>query len=185
MTSKANNKKQPLRRHLFLIGFMGSGKSAVSRALAKKLGVRRYEMDREIEHKESMRISEIFDKYGEEHFRDIETSFVKKLAARKPAVVSCGGGVVLRSENVASMKEQGEIILLDASPGTILSRVSHSTNRPILNGHMNLEYITELMDRRREHYEKAADLTVMTDGKNIDAIAEEIIALLLPADNEK
>jgi shikimate kinase len=81
------------------------------------------------------------------------------------------------------MKEQGTIILLDASPETILSRVSHSDKRPILNGHMNVEYISELMSRRKEHYENAADLTVTTDGKSIDEVTEEILELLFPAED--
>ena len=183
MGSRTKNKKQPLSRHIFLIGFMGSGKSAVSRALARQLGARRFEMDREIERSEGMRISEIFEKYGEEYFRDVETSFVKGLAGKRPVIVSCGGGVVLRPENVASMKEQGTIILLDASPETILSRVGHSDKRPILNGHMNVEYISELMSRRKEHYENAADLTVKTDGKSIDEVTEEILELLFPAED--
>ena len=90
-------------------------------------------------------------------------------------VVSCGGGSVLRDENAALMKENGCIVFLRATPETIYERVKDSTNRPILNGNMNVEYIRELMEKRRPRYEAVADICVDTDGKDVDAISEEIL----------
>lgn len=163
-------------KNIFLIGFMGSGKSTIARELSKQLGVAQVEMDEMIVEEQGMPITEIFEKYGEEHFRDIETELVCRLQEKDGVVVSCGGGAVLREENRRIMKQSGCIVLLMAKPETILARVKHSTNRPVLNGHMNVEYITELMERRRSCYEDAADVRVETDGKRIGEICEEILS---------
>lgn len=163
-------------KNIFLIGFMGSGKSTIAKVLAKKLDVMQVEMDEQIQAEQAMPITEIFAKHGEEYFRDIETELLERLQAKDGVVVSCGGGAVLREKNREIMKQSGVIVLLTAKPETILGRVKNSTNRPVLNGHMNVEYITELMEKRRACYEAAADIVVATDGKSSEAIAEEILA---------
>jgi len=89
-----------------------------------------------------------------------------------------GGGAVLREENRRMMKESGAIVWLTAEPETILERVKHSTDRPVLNGHMNVEYITGLMEKRRGCYEAAADFVVSTDVKSRDEICAEILELV-------
>ena len=81
----------------------------------------------------------------------------------------------MRPENTDHMKKNGRIVLLTAKPETIYERVKNSTDRPILNGHMNVEYIAELMEKRRALYEAAADITIQTDGKTREQICEEII----------
>jgi len=161
-----------------LIGFMGSGKSTIAKKLSEKLGVTQVEMDEVIVQEQGMPITEIFEKYGEEHFRDIETDLVRRLQEKDGVVVSCGGGTVLREANRKMMKESGVIILLTAKPETILDRVKHSTNRPVLNGNMNVEYIAELMEKRRTCYEAAADYTIVTDGKQRETICAEILELI-------
>ena len=161
-------------KNIFLIGFMGCGKSTVARTLSKKLGVTQVEMDELIVEEQGMPITEIFEKYGEGHFRDIETDLVRRFQEKAGVVVSCGGGAVLREENRSMMKQSGVIVLLTAEPETILERVKSSTNRPVLNGNMNVEYITELMERRRASYEDAADVCVATDGKSVEEICREI-----------
>lgn len=163
-------------KNIFLIGFMGSGKSTISQMLSEKLKVKQAEMDEIIVQEQEMPITEIFKKFGEAHFRDIETDLVKRLRADNGIVVSCGGGAVLREENRKIMKEAGVIVLLTAKPETILERVKDDTNRPILNGNMNVEYITALMEKRRTCYEDAADIIVATDSKNVEEICEEILA---------
>ncbi len=164
--------------NIFLIGFMGSGKSTVAKSLSRKLGTSCAEMDEMVVADQDMPITEIFDKHGEEYFRDVESEVLERITKEKHMVVSCGGGTVLRKRNVDFMKENGHIVLLTAKPETILKRVGRSTNRPILNGHMNVEYITELMDKRKDSYMSAAELIVATDDKSIAEITEEIIVEL-------
>lgn len=162
-------------KNIYLIGFMGTGKSTVAKALVKRLRAKCVEMDQVIEAEQGMAITEIFEKYGEEHFRNLETELLRSFAEQDDLVVSCGGGSVLREENAALMKAKGKIILLTASAETIYERVKDSTNRPVLNGHMNVEYIQGLMDKRSERYKTVADICIETDGKSADEICTEII----------
>ena len=163
-----------MKRHIYLIGFMGTGKSTVSRALHDSLSWDEIDMDKVIEQEQQMKITDIFAKYGEAHFRDLETGCLKSLSESTPAIISCGGGAVLRSENVEIMQKSGTIVLLTATPETVYNRVKHSTNRPVLNGNMNVEFIAQLMEKRREAYENASQVTVATDGKSPAQIAAEI-----------
>ena len=165
-----------IMQNIFLIGFMGAGKSTIAKELVKNLSMELVEMDAQIVKEQGMSINDIFSKYGENHFRDIESDLVKTLANKGNCIVSCGGGVVVRNHNVEVMKSNGKIVFLSASPETIFERVKHSTDRPILNGHMNIEYIAELMEKRRELYENACDIKIDTDNKNIRQICEEIIS---------
>ncbi|MCI7087956.1 MAG: shikimate kinase [Lachnobacterium sp.] len=164
--------------NIFLIGFMGAGKSTIARSLQRELGFPLVEMDERIVQEQGMSINDIFAQYGEAHFREIESQLVVDLGKQEPSIVSCGGGVVVRPENTQNMKKSGRIVLLKASPETIFERVKNSTDRPILNGHMNVEYIAELMEKRRALYEEAADITIQTDGKTREQICEEIIGKL-------
>lgn len=164
--------------NIMLIGFMGTGKSTIANVLKEKLQVTQIEMDTLIAQEAGMSIPDIFATYGEAHFRDLETKMLEKFKEEKPVVVSCGGGVVLRDENIDIMKGQGKIVLLTATPETIYQRVKDSTDRPVLNGNMNVEYISSLMEKRRARYEMAADITIATDGKTTEEICEEILKKL-------
>lgn len=161
--------------NIMLIGFMGTGKSTIAHKLKEKLNIEQIEMDALIAEEAGMSIPEIFEKYGEEYFRDLETKMLEKFQDRKPVVVSCGGGAVLRDKNIEIMKGQGKIVLLTAKPETIFERVRYSNDRPVLNGNMNVEYIAELMEKRRARYELAADIVITTDGKTVEDICQEII----------
>lgn len=162
-------------KNLYLIGFMGSGKSTAAKVFQDEYHMNLVEMDEEIVKQEKRAISEIFATDGEEYFRDLETALIKKIQAGTNQVVSCGGGAVLRSKNVEMMKKNGKLVLLRAKPETILGRVKRSTDRPLLNGNMNVEYITELIEKRRAIYEAAADLIIDTDGKSVHAVCREIM----------
>lgn len=164
-----------LTRHIFLIGFMGVGKSTVAGELQTKLSVPEIDTDAQIVAQEGMTIPEMFARKGEDYFRTRETEFLEGLASQEPCIVSCGGGMAMRPENVRLMHSQGEVIYLQAEPETIFEHVRHSTDRPLLNGHMNVEYIAELMGHRQPQYEAAATMRVKTDGLAPDAVAEKII----------
>jgi len=122
-----------------------------------------------------MSIPEIFEQYGEEYFRDLESDLLKKIQVGSNQVISCGGGVVLREQNVAEMKKNGKIVLLTAKPENILRRVIGNDDRPVLKGRKTVKDISELMEARREKYESAADVIVATDDKRITEICEEIM----------
>lgn len=166
------------KKNIFLIGFMGAGKSTIARCLHSHHGMEWLEMDKEIEKSEGMPISEIFRRKGEEYFRELETGLLLSLESRSNTVVSCGGGVPLRSCNVEAMKRSGIVVFLTARPETILERVKDSHDRPLLERHKDVEYIAGLLSKRLEKYEAAADVQIATDGRRTAEIAEEICALL-------
>lgn len=165
-------------KNIYLIGFMGAGKSTVARRLAQQTGAKRIEMDQLIEEQEGMPITQIFEQHGEEYFRNLETELLRSFLGQENLVISCGGGSVLRDENAELMKKEGVIVLLTATPETIYERVKDNKNRPVLNGNMNVEYIRGLMEKRRGRYEAVADYAVATDARHVPQICEEILALL-------
>jgi Shikimate kinase len=164
-----------LEKHIFMIGFMGVGKTSTSRRLSQKLHVRDVDTDFMIVQREGRSIPEIFEQSGEAYFRQVETEMLDVLAEQEPCVVSCGGGMVMREENVAKMREIGKVVFLTATPETIYERVKDSTHRPLLNGNMNVPYIKELMEAREPKYRAAADVMVATDNQNPGQVAEQII----------
>lgn len=158
-----------------LIGFMGAGKTTVSRELSRITGMEEIDMDAYIVEKEGMAISDMFEQFGEEYFREKETESLIEIMKHTNRIVSCGGGVVVKEKNVEHMKNGGVVVLLTATPETTLARVKNSTDRPILNGNMNVEFISQLMEKRRERYLAVADIIVATDNKTIPDICREIM----------
>jgi len=167
-----------LTGHIFLIGFMGVGKSSVSAELSRKIEKTAIDTDNYIEEKLNMSIPEIFETKGEEYFRQCESKILLIISQLSPRVISCGGGFVMNENNVKKMKRLGTIILLKATPETIYERVKNSTDRPLLNGNMNVEYISKLMESRMPVYEKAADIIIETDGLSPNDIAQKIDKLV-------
>ena len=165
-------------KNILLIGFMGAGKTTVSKELSKMTDMKEIDMDAYIVKKEGMDITEIFDKFGEEYFRKKETECLIEIMKENNCIVSCGGGVVVKDENVEYMKNGGKIVLLTATPETTLKRVKNSTDRPILNGNMNVEFIAKLMEKRKERYLAVADIIVETDNKSVKDICNEILKKL-------
>ena len=160
---------------LFLIGFMGAGKSTVAGELGRMCGRRVIEMDEEIEKRQGMSIPDIFERFGEKYFRDIETELIESLAGESGLIVSCGGGAVLRAGNIVLMKSIGKIVLLTASPETVYQRLlGEAKTRPVLSGRFSPEGILLLQNARREYYEAAQDITVATDGRAAAEIAHDI-----------
>ena len=164
-----------MSENIYLIGFMGTGKSTAADYLHKKLSMEMAEMDQLIEARAGMPISRIFEKYGEEYFRNLETELLIELSEKERLVVSCGGGTPMRDRNVREMRKSGTIVLLTASPETIFSRVKDSHSRPLLEQNKSVDYIAKLLEQRRSAYEAAADLVIETDQKSMEEICGELL----------
>ena len=163
--------------NIYLIGFMGTGKSTVARKLQKFLPFQVVELDEAIERVEAMPIPEIFEKKGEDGFRNAESQLLAIIAKEKNQIISCGGGIVLRQENIDTMKNSGTVVRLDASPEVIYERVSRNDRRPLVKG-KSLEDVKAMIEGREEAYKNAADITVDAGTLNPDEVASEIVKQL-------
>ncbi|MBQ5430749.1 MAG: shikimate kinase [Lachnospiraceae bacterium] len=162
--------------NIYLIGFMGCGKTSSGKKLSKLLNIPFLDTDQMIVETAGKKIPDIFNEEGEEAFRARETEVFRRLAEEKTcgAVISCGGGAALREENVTLMKQGGIVVMLTAKPETIYHRVKGGHNRPLLEGRMNVEGIAELMEGRLPFYEKAADVKIKTDRLRCAQVAKNI-----------
>jgi len=160
--------------NIILIGFMGSGKSVVGRALAAELKMDYLDTDELAEQAEKRRIPEIFKNDGEEYFRDVETEVLLTLQDFDNFVLSTGGGIILREKNIPLLKAMGPVILLWAEPEVIHQRVRGATHRPLLRVKNPREEIDKILEVRTPLYKKAADLTVDTSKLGPDQVAKEI-----------
>ena len=183
-----NSKKIQARKlfnyNIVLIGFMGAGKSTISDYLKTVFAMDIIEMDQIIAERAGMSISDIFETYGEEYFRNLETELLIEMQSRSNVVISCGGGVPMRERNVVEMKKNGRVVLLTAKPETILNRVKDNHDRPLLEGNKNVSFIGDLMEKRREKYQAAADIVIETDGKDKLEICEELVHRLRALDSQ-
>jgi len=163
--------------NIYLVGFMGTGKTTVGRLLAKEKGWNFIDLDELIELKEQRRIVDIFAKEGQPYFRKLEKKFLKQVSAQKKFVVACGGGVVLDPDNIKLMKKTGILICLCANCEEILKRVSSSNHRPILNVAKPKERI-ELLLKMRAPYYLQADKTIDTSGLSVKQVVAKISKIL-------
>lgn len=165
--------------NLILCGMMGAGKTTIGIKIAELTGRRWYDTDGLITDKHG-KISDIFEYYGEAHFRKIETEIVKDLAQKDDLVISTGGGLVLKKENNALLQENGKIVFLRASLDTLAHRLKVNGERPLLQTSTeNLrDRLARLLKERTPVYEHVADFVVDVDDKNPEEIAKEIIALV-------
>ncbi len=173
-----------MNSNIVLIGFMGTGKSAIANCLSKMLPMETVEMDEVIAERARMSISDIFAVYGEEYFRNLETDLLVELQEKSNVIISCGGGTPLRDNNVAEMKKNGRVVLLTAKPETIYERIRNSHDRPLLENNKNISFISKLLEERKAKYEAAADVVIETDDKNKLQISEEIVGKLLEMDEK-
>ena len=183
--SKRIQSRNLFNYNIFLIGFMGAGKSTISDYLKNALAMDVVEMDQCIVERQGMSISDIFETYGEEYFRELETNLLIEMQSQSNVVVSCGGGVPMRERNVVEMKKNGRVVLLTAKPETILERVKDNHDRPLLENNKTVRFFADLMEKRRAKYEAAADIVIETDGKSELEICEEMIHRLREADANK
>lgn len=162
-------------KNIVLVGFMGTGKSAVGRLLADRLKRPFVDLDGEIERTTGMSIPQIFAQYGEAEFRRLEKESVSRIATLKGHVIATGGGVVMDEENVQLLKSSGILICLTATPDAILQRILPTrSSRPLLLRGDPKERIAELMALRASYYAKA-DVTIDTTHRRPEEVAEEII----------
>jgi len=164
--------------NIILIGFMGSGKTSVGKALASKCGRVFVDMDEEIVKQQGKSINEIFLELGEAGFRDIETRYIQSLHECKNTILSTGGGVVTREENIELLKALGTIVFLNTPYEQLIHNLKGDTQRPLLRQENAGEVIFEMLQKREPLYFKAATMIVQTKGKTIQEIADEIIKLL-------
>lgn len=165
--------------NIVLCGFMGCGKSTVGRNIARKTGKKFLDMDSYIEKKAGMTVSEIFDKYGESAFRDMEHEACKELSEMKDLIIASGGGAFTFERNVEVFKGKDTIVLLDVPLGVIKYRLRNDKTRPLLQRPDKDKAMQELYDKRLPIYTSAADIIV--SGRNtpiktafsvIDAVSE-------------
>ena len=154
---------------IFLCGFMGCGKSTIGEKLAKKLNCDFIDMDSYIEQQAGMKIPEIFEKFGEPHFRDLETQAVRDLSERS-GVISCGGGAMLRDINAEIARQHGYVVLLDVPFRTCYFRIADS-DRPIVRNNTR-QQLEELYHQRDSIYRKHATHTADASHSPASAVNE-------------
>ncbi|UCG73788.1 MAG: shikimate kinase AroK [Chromatiales bacterium] len=159
--------------NIFLVGPMGSGKSAVGRRLARLLGRDFFDSDEVIETRTGVDIPFIFEKEGEAGFRKRERAVIDELSARDGVVLATGGGAILAPENRAHLASRGTVIYLHTTVGQQLRR-TRGNKRPLLNQGRRKEVLTELMEAREPLYRDVADLVILTDGRSVAGVAAEI-----------
>ncbi|MFH1647299.1 MAG: shikimate kinase [Chloroflexota bacterium] len=168
-----------MKTSIALIGFMGTGKTAVAKVLARKLNKEYIELDAIIEGKAGRSIPEIFRRDGETGFRQLEIEAAREVAGKKNAVIACGGGLVLNKINIDRLREESVIVCLTASPEVILRRTAaDGDGRPLLAVADRIRQIKELLKFRRPYYERSADFIVNTSRLKVDAVADRIVASL-------
>ena len=164
-------------RNIVLIGFMGSGKSSVSRQLGKLLKREVFSTDKIIEDREKRPISDIFTHSGEEYFRKCEHNVVKELATKSGVIIDCGGGIILDETNVQELKKNGVFFYLKATPEFLFEKVKNQKHRPLLQVEKPLEKIKQMLNDRSPLYEKAADYTIISTDRTIDKMAKEVMTI--------
>jgi shikimate kinase len=168
-------------RNLFLVGPMGSGKTAVGKQLARARRCPFVDSDLEIVRRTGVDIPYIFDKEGEAGFRIRERDAIEALTRRQNIVLATGGGAVLLAENRTVLRERGTVVYLETSVADQLLRVRRGENRPLLAGAADLEQrLTELMAYRDPIYRQLAHIVVRTDGQRVAQVAAQILAQLTP-----
>jgi len=166
-------RESPPNVNLYIVGFMATGKSAVGRMLARKLGFRFIDSDRAIEEKEGMRIKEIFEEHGEEYFRRLERDFVESGHPPQKCIVACGGGLIMQQGVLDVLKTKGVIVCLSASVETILKRTSGSKKRPLLNTEDRDVQVRRLIAERGPVY-RDAGIGVSTENRSIAEVCKHV-----------
>jgi shikimate kinase len=161
--------------NLVLVGYRGTGKSAIGRRLAELLTRRVVSLDEEIVRAANMPIPEIVAQHGWPHFRALEESVCRTFGAKDGLIIDCGGGVVEREANFTSLRSGGKVFWLRATPETIVKRIGGDTTRPSLTGSKSFtEEVEEVLRQRTLLYERLAHFSIDTDGRNVEDLAASI-----------
>lgn len=168
------SKNAQSKPNLYLVGFMGVGKSAIGRRVARELGFRFIDSDHQIEKEQGRRIPEIFDQEGEAYFRKLERAFVEHGHPSENCVVSCGGGLVVQPGMKELLKEKGVVICLFASADSIIERTSRNKNRPLLNVPDPKAKVLELLAQREPIYMDSG-ACITTEGRTIPEVVRHMI----------
>lgn len=165
-----------MMKNIVLIGFMGSGKTTVGKALEAKTGRKFMDTDELIEANEGCKISDIFADKGEEYFRKLENDTLKRLLDESEArIISTGGGIVVNSVNIPLLRRIGKVVYLRIKPETVIKRLEGDKSRPLLMGEDKLLKVERLLAYRKELYEVAADKIIDADRILADEIADKIL----------
>ncbi len=159
---------------IFIVGLMGSGKTSVGKILAKKVGRNFFDTDQEIIKNEKLDISQIFNKYGEDYFRELEHTILKKIISNQGAIVSTGGGIVLKKENVDIMKDNGIIIFLNIDVETQIARIKNKKNRPLLKNRNLKGDLKNMKNDRDKIYESISNLKIDVSGVTKYKVIDDI-----------
>ncbi|MDP3988252.1 MAG: shikimate kinase [Candidatus Levybacteria bacterium] len=168
-----------MSKNIVLIGMRGSGKTTIAKLLSKKLNKEFLELDDILVKKEGSSIRELVSKKGWDYFRDKESEIVKEVLSLNNKIISTGGGVVVRNQNIETLRKNGVLIYLKASLNTLLKRIGEDKNRPPLTDKKNTrEEIEEVLRGREELYKNSADEIIVTDDLNEEQTAVQIIKQL-------
>ncbi len=164
--------------NIVLIGFMGTGKSAIGRVVARSLNYEFIDTDQMIEEVTGLTVNQIFRKHGEIRFRSEEELILNKLAKRDQLVIATGGGAILNPQSMEALKKNGYFVLLTADPEVVLERVSRKNTRPLLAKGRNLDNINKLLAERKDGYLRYADSIINTSHQDIEESAKQIIRIV-------
>ena len=174
--SQINFNKKP-KEKIILVGFMGSGKSTIAERLSEKLNVKHFSTDVVISVREGLSINEIFEKHGEQYFRDAEEQILNMLCSMAgKGIISTGGGVVLSEKNRKIIEDSYTSVWLYANTESIMKRTKPD-NRPLLKNNFTKERVTELMNKRKNFYALSTDLLINTSNNTIDEVVDKLIDL--------
>lgn len=163
------------QNNIILVGMMGAGKTTIGKELLNVLkDYTLIDMDSEIENREKMKISEIFKKYGEKHFRELETNLLKELSKNQNQIISTGGGVFEKEENRNILKETGTVFYLKASAEKLFDRIKSQTHRPLLQQGFGIQKVKSILDNREANYSKA-DIIIDTENMLPQNIVKRIV----------
>jgi len=160
--------------NIYLVGFMGTGKSTISRLASRRLGFRSMDSDHEIEHQQDLTIPEIFAQQGEAAFRKMEAAFVDGGHPAERTIVACGGGLVVQPGMLAKLKARGVVICLHASLATVLERTQRNRNRPLLEVEDPETRLRQLYAEREAIYKRAGSV-ILTDARPLNDIVAHVV----------